>query len=205
MNPWDRYVLPRLVHFTCSRGPNLRQRRKVIPLAEGRVLEIGFGSGLNLPYYDAAKVTRVWGLDPSTEMTDLAIEAIDESAIDVEIIGLPGEEIPLDDGTADTVVVTYSLCTIPDVNTAFRQMRRVLKPGGRLVFCEHGAAPDASVRRWQDRLDPLWARVGGGCHLNREIPRLLEQGGFRIDGLETMYLPGWRPACFNYWGTAAPA
>ena len=124
--------------------------------------------------------------------------------MDVELIGLPGEEIPLEDASVDTVVVTYTLCTIPGTQQALRQMARVLKPGGKLVFCEHGAAPDAGVRRWQNRLDPIWKRFAGGCRLNREIPRLIEEGGFRMAALETMYIPGWRPASFNYWGTATP-
>jgi ubiquinone/menaquinone biosynthesis C-methylase UbiE len=205
LNPWSRYALPRIVHFSCSRKPNMRQREKVIPLAEGEVLELGFGSGLNMAYYDAAKVSKVWGLDPSAGMAALAARTIRDAAVEVELIGRPGDEIPLSDASIDTVVVTYTLCSIPITEPVLRQMARVLKPSGQLVFCEHGAAPDADVRRWQNRLDPLWSRCGGGCHLNREIPRLIEEGGFRIEGLETMYIPGWRPACFNYWGTAKPS
>lgn len=132
----------------------------------------------------------------------MAREAAQSVGIDVEFIGLPGDEIPLDDNSADTVLLTYTLCTIPDVMPALGQMRRVLRPGGKLIFCEHGAAPDARVRRWQDRVTPLWKRLGGGCHLNRPIPTLIASGGFRIEAVDTMYLPGWRPASFNYWGTA---
>ncbi len=205
MSLWDRHVVPRLTHYACSRSPNMRQRQKVIPLARGRVLEVGLGSGLNLAYYDATKVTKVWGLDPAAEILRMAAQAIAAAPVEVEVIGLPGEEIPLDDTSVDTVVVTYTLCSIAVPEPALRQMARVLKPGGRLIFCEHGAAPDTVVRRWQDRIDPVWSRIGGGCHLNREIPRLIEQGGFRLDTLETMYIPGWRPASFNYWGTAVPS
>jgi ubiquinone/menaquinone biosynthesis C-methylase UbiE len=201
---YERYVLPKLVHLACSTKPSMRQRAKVVPLAEGRVLEIGIGSGLNLPYYDAGKVTKLWGLEPSPELTRMAERLAGSVDIDVEFIGLPGEEIPLEDTSVDTALITYTLCTIPDTEAALRQVARVLRPGGRLIFCEHGAAPDARVRRWQDRLDPVWTRLAGGCHLNRAIPRLLEQGGFTVEGLETMYLPGWRPATFNYWGTATP-
>jgi len=182
----------------------MRQREKVVPNAHGRVLEIGIGSGLNLPYYDAAKVTKVWGLDPAPEMTRTAERTARAVPFEVEFIGLPGDEIPLEDGSVDSVVITYTLCSIPDTDPALRQMRRVLKPGGELIFCEHGAAPDASVRRWQERLNPLWRRIGGGCNLNRSIPALIEAGGFRIRNLETMYIPGWRPASFNYWGAAVP-
>ena len=204
MGLYSKYILPRVIHFTCGLKPNMRQREKVVPHARGQVLEVGIGSGLNLPYYDATKVTRVWGLEPSPEMTRMAAQAARSLPFEVEFIGLPGDEIPLDDGSVDTVVVTYTLCTIPDTLPALGQMRRVLRPGGELIFCEHGAAPDASVRRWQDRLNPVWRRLGGGCNLNRPIPALIEAGGFRIDSLDTMYLPGWRPASFNYWGTAVP-
>jgi ubiquinone/menaquinone biosynthesis C-methylase UbiE len=204
MGLYSKYILPRVIHFTCGLKPNMRQREKVVPHARGRVLEVGIGSGLNLPFYDSANVTKVWGLDPAPEMTRIAERAARSLPFEVEFIGLPGDEIPLEDGSVDTVVVTYTLCTIPDTTAALRQMSRVLRPGGELIFCEHGAAPDARVRRWQDRLNPLWKRLGGGCNLNRTIPALIEAGGFRIKRLDTMYIPGWRPASFNYWGTAVP-
>jgi len=204
MGLYDRYVLPRVVHVTCGLKPNMRQRAKVVPRAHGRVLEVGIGSGLNLPFYDSAKVAKLWGLDPSPEMTRMARRAAISLPFEVEFIGLPGDKIPLEDCSIDTAVVTYTLCTIPDTAPALRQIRRVLRPGGELVFCEHGAAPDANVRRWQDRLNPVWKRLGGGCNLNRPIPALIEAGGFRIRSLDTMYIPGWRPASFNYWGSAVP-
>ena len=204
MGLYSRYILPRVVHFTCGLKPNMRQREKVVPNARGRVLEVGIGSGLNLPFYDPTKVSKVWGLDPAPEMTRMAERVVRSMPFEVEFIGLPGNEIPLEDNSVDTVLVTYTLCTIPDTTPAFRQMSRVLRPGGELIFCEHGAAPDASVRRWQDRLNPIWKRLGGGCNLNRAIPVLIEAGGFRIKSLDTMYIPGWRPASFNYWGTAIP-
>jgi SAM-dependent methyltransferase len=156
-----------------------------VPLAEGRVLEVGIGSGLNLPFYAPGKVRHLWGLDPSKEVWALA-----------------AEEIPLDDNSADTVLVTYTLCTISGILAALGEMRRVLKQGGRLIFCEHGAAPDEGVRRWQNRLNPIWKRVAGGCNLNLPIPSVLERAGFKIREMDTMYLPGWKPVCFNYWGTA---
>jgi ubiquinone/menaquinone biosynthesis C-methylase UbiE len=164
---------------------------------------VGIGSGLNLPYYDAGRVERLWGLEPSAEMIALAREAARRAEFEVEFIGLPGDEIPLEDDSVDSVVVTYTLCTIPETEPALRQMARVLRPGGELIFCEHGLAPDAGVRRWQSRIDPIWHRCAGGCHLDRAIPELIEQAGFTIRQLQTMYLPGWRPATFNYWGTAA--
>lgn len=204
MGLYSRFILPRIIHFTCGLKPIMRQREKVIPHAHGRVLEVGIGSGLNLPYYDGTKVSKLWGLDPSPEATRMAKRAARELSFQVEFIGLPGDEIPLEDDSIDTVVVTYTLCTIPDTSSALRQISRVLRPGGELMFCEHGAAPDASVRRWQDRLNPAWKRLGGGCNLNRPIPTVIEAGGFRITSLDAMYLPGWRPASFNYWGTAVP-
>lgn len=202
MRLYNKHILPNLVHFACSLKSVMRQREKVIPLARGRVLEVGLGTGLNLPFYDASKVTKVWGLDPSPEMIDRAKERARAVNFEVELIGLSGEEIPLETSSVDTVVVTYTLCTIIDVDRAIKEMARVLKPAGELIFCEHGAAPDASVLRLQNCINPIWKRVGGGCHLNREIPELIEQGGFKFKSMNAMYIPGWRPASFNYWGTA---
>ena len=202
MGIYQKYILPRLIHFSCSQGPTMRQREKVVPLASGRVLEVGIGSGLNLPFYDRSKVTRLWGLEPAAEMREMTRRAASDIDLDVELIDLPGEEIPLESDEVDTVVVTYTLCTIPDTRQALNQVARVLRPGGTLIFCEHGTAPDAGVRRWQNRMNPVWNRIGGGCHLNRDIPGLIEQGGFRIVSMDSMDLPGWRPATFNYWGVA---
>ena len=202
MGIYDKYLLPKLVHFTCGQNPSMRQRKKVVPLAEGRVLEIGIGSGLNIPFYDAKKVTHLWGLDPSGEMWSIARKNAASHHLDAEFIQSGAESIPLDDNSADTVLMTYTMCTIPNVHLALDEIRRVLKPGGKLIFCEHGKAPDESIQRWQNRIDPIWTRLSGGCHLNRPIPGLLEQSGFKSDDMQTMYLPGWKPATFNYWGTA---
>ena len=202
MGLYERFLLPKVVNFTCSMKPNMRQRAKVVPLASGSVLEVGFGSGLNLPFYDGSKVKHVWALDPSAEMWAIAEKRLRGAAFSVEFLRAPAEEIPLADEAADTVLVTYTLCTLPDVRRALGEMARVLKPGGELLFCEHGAAPDESVRRWQNRLNPIWKTLGGGCNLNRPIPALLEEAGFRIREVFSMYIPGWRPASFNYWGRA---
>ena len=204
MRFYDRFILPKLLHFACGLKPVRRQREKVVPHARGRVLEIGIGSGLNLPFYDSTKVTRLWGLEPSLEMRRVAERATHRVGFEVELIGLSAEEIPLDDDAVDTVLITYTLCTIVGCEPALREMSRVLKPGGELMLCELGAAPDDGVRRWQDRLNPIWKRVGGGCNLNRPIPDLIERAGFEVTNLETMYIPGWRPASFNYWGRATP-
>jgi len=204
MGFYDTYLLPRLVHRVCGQKPAMKQREKIVPLAEGRVLEIGIGSGLNIPFYDPEKVEHLWGIDPSREMWALAGKSAREHHLDAEFLESGAESIPLEDHCADTVVMTYTLCTIPDVPAALAEIRRVLKPGGRLLFCEHGEAPDASVRRWQNRINPLWRRLGGGCNLNRPIPRLLEASGFTSGDMQTLYIPGWKPACFNYWGSARP-
>lgn len=205
MGFYDRFLLPRLVHFTCGLGPAMKQRSKVVPNASGRVLEIGIGSGLNIPFYDASRVEHLWGLDPSSEMWAIARKNAQEHHLDAEFIPSGAESIPLERGAADTVVMTYTLCTLPEVAASLAEVRRVLKPGGRLLFCEHGLSPDPDVRRWQKRVNPLWRRLAGGCNLDRPVDLLLEEAGFRLLELETMYIPGWRPACFNYWGTAAPS
>ncbi|MGD8288120.1 MAG: class I SAM-dependent methyltransferase [Gemmatimonadota bacterium] len=204
MGLYSRFVLPRLVHLACGTKPAMRQRYKIVPEARGRVLEIGLGSGLNLPIYDPDRVEHVFGLEPSPEMAHMAEARAVEAPFDVEPLEADAEEIPLEDASVDTVLVTYTLCTIPDAEAAVREMARVLKPSGRLLFCEHGAAPDAAVRKWQDRLDGVWGRLAGGCHLNRDIPALITEGGFALERLDTMYIPGWRPVSFNYWGSAAP-
>jgi len=202
MGLYERYVLPRAINLACSSRPSKKQREKVVPLAEGEVLEIGMGSGLNLPYYDTDKVQKVWGLEPSEGMRKLARNRIRDSTIDLEMIDLPGEEIPLDAHSVDTVLVTYTLCTIPDAHRALRGMHRVLRPGGKLLFCEHGIAPDAGVRKWQNRINPIWGRFAGGCNINRDIPRILESSGFRVVDDERMYIPGIRALSYNYWGSA---
>ncbi|MEW6666146.1 MAG: class I SAM-dependent methyltransferase [Thermodesulfobacteriota bacterium] len=201
-NWYERHVLPYLIDIACSLHPVRRQRRKLLPLAQGQVLEIGIGTGLNLEHYDRAKIKKVVGLDPGLEMLRLAQKRAAKIGVPVELVGLSAEQIPFEAGTFDTVVVTYSLCTIPDPVSALREMRRVLKPAGKLIFCEHGLAPDSSVRRWQDLLTPLWSRLAGGCRLNRDIPAMFKETGFRLANMETGYLPGPRSLTYNYWGTA---
>ncbi len=203
MGVYEKHILPRLVDWSCGAKPVRIQRGKIVPLAQGRVLEIGIGTGLNLPFYDPDKVERVIGLDPGEGMLAKAGARIGALPFPVQFVALEGENIPLDRDTIDTIVVTYTLCTIPDVMSALAGMRRVVRPAGQLLFCEHGKAPDKSVRRWQDGLNPLWKRISGGCNLNRDIPALLRASGFNITALDTMYLPGTpRFAGFNYWGAA---
>lgn len=202
MSWYEQRILPRLVNFACGVRPAQKQREKIVPLAMGDVLEIGFGSGLNLPFYDRDRVRRIWGLEPSEGMRRLATDAIDESNFDIELIDLPGEEIPLDDNSVDTVVVTYTLCTIPEVGSALEGMRRVLKTDGRLLFCEHGKAPDENVHKWQQRLNPAWKKVAGGCNMHRDIPAILHGSGYRIEDDNRMYIPGIKALSYNYWGSA---
>jgi len=202
MSFYENRVLPHLINLACGTKPARKQREKVVPLAEGDVLEIGFGSGLNLPWYDRARVRRIWGLEPSAGMRELATRRIEESGLDVELIDLPGEEIPLDAASVDSVVITYTLCTIPDAVAALTGMWRVLKPGGRLFYCEHGKAPDRDVHAWQERMNPAWRRFAGGCNMNRDIPALLAEAGFEIEEDNRMYIPGIRALSYNFWGVA---
>jgi len=203
MGLYENYILPKMVHCMCSLKPVKKQRHKVVPLAKGRVLEVGIGSGLNIPFYDSSKVEYLWGLDPSTQMQNMAKKHVANAQFEVEFLDLAGNEIPLDSKSADTVLVTYTLCTISDINQSLNEMRRILKPGGELIFCEHGLAPDTNVCKWQNWMNPLWKRMGGGCNLNRPIPNLIEQGGFKITNLKSKYIDALKPVSFNYWGTAA--
>lgn len=206
MGLYKRYLLPHIIDIGCGSKSVQLQREKVVPLAEGRVLEVGIGSGLNIPFYNSKKVDFVWGLEPSEGMRKKAKKNLKRSAVEVRWLDLPGEEIPLENNSADTVLLTYTLCTISDWHTALRQIHRVIKPSGKLLFCEHGAAPDKSVFKWQNRINPIWKVIGGGCHLNRPISKYLHEGGFRIKMMETLYLPKTpRIAGFNYVGVAEKA
>jgi len=203
MSFYRRHVVPRLVHLAMRQKPLLPFRRRVIGAAQGRVLEIGIGSGLNLPLYGPA-VRSVIGLEPSPELLRMARRRCGIS-VPVEFLDASAEAIPLDDKSVDAVVTTWTLCTIPDVRCALAEMRRVLHPGGALLFVEHGRAPETRVARWQDRLDPLWSRFAGGCHFNRKMDELISGSGFRIERLEHARLPGPRTHSFLYEGCARPA
>ncbi|NRB47733.1 MAG: class I SAM-dependent methyltransferase [Saprospiraceae bacterium] len=202
MGIYSKYVLPKLINCTCSVSTVSKQRAKVVPLAKGEVLEIGIGSGLNLPFYQKDQVDTIWGLEPQSELLLMAKEEGAKHDVPIQYIQASAEDIPLDNQQFDTIVITYTLCSIPAARKALEEMKRVLKPNGQVLFCEHGAAPDPAVLKWQNRINPLWKRLGGGCNLNRRIPELFQDAGFHIPDLQTMYIPGWRPACFNYWGKA---
>lgn len=203
MNLYERFLLPALVTGACSCSPIDKQRQKVVPAAEGVVLELGFGAGLNLPHYDCAKVRKLYALEPSPGMVKRAQKRVRDARFEVEILPQTAETLSLAPASVHTVLVTYSLCTIPDAVAALESARRALKPNGRLLFCEHGLSPDSAVRRWQKRIEPVWKVIGGGCHLSRDVPKIIAAAGFRIERLDTMYLsksPKW--AGYNYCGAA---
>ncbi len=203
-NWYDRHVLPYVIDLACGVRPVARQRQKVVPLAQGKVLEIGIGTGLNIPFYDKQRVTTITGVDPALRMHRLARKRIAQAGLDVDLIGLSAEKLPVDDASFDTVVCTYTLCTIPDPAAALAEMRRVLKPGGKLLFSEHGHAPDESVAKWQARLQPYWRKLAGGCMLDRDVPLLLKDAGFAA-GVQSRYLPGPKFVSYHYWGEATVA
>lgn len=184
------HIEPALVSFACSMPAISKERAAIVPKASGVVLEIGFGSGHNAGFYDRDAISKLYALEPSAAMRRLAARRIDDLPFPLEWLELKAEEIPLDARSVDTVLMTYTLCTIPDAARALAGMKRVLKPGGRLVFLEHGAAPDEGVRRWQDRLNPIWGKLGGGCNLNRAPLDLVRAAGFEIRSSESHYAKG---------------
>lgn len=203
MGFYDRHVLPRLLDFSCGMKAVRKQREKVVPGAHGRVLEVGIGSGLNLAHYDRSRIDTLIGLDPSPELRRMAEQRARDAGIAVQWLPLQAERIPLPDASIDSIVVTYTLCTIDDASAALAEMRRVLAPGGELFFSEHGRAPDPKVARTQDRLTPYWQHIAGGCRLNRDIPALLAAAGFELAELSTMYLPKTpRFMGHSFWGRA---
>ena len=201
MGFYSHHILPRLIDLGMKNKETARLRAAWIPLARGEVLEVGMGSGLNLPYY-GSQVRKVFALDPSAELQSMARKRV-AGPIEVEFLLQGAEEpLPFPDASMDTVVTTWTLCSIASSSQALQQMRRVLKPTGQVIFLEHGRAPDPSVMAWQDRLTPAWKRVTGGCHLNRKIDELIISAGFQITELKTCYLPGPRPMTFTFQGLA---
>ena len=201
MSFYSERILPRLIQLSMNQEQFEPYRRRVTGGARGRVLEIGVGSGLNLPLYPSG--TKVVGLDPSPTLLSMARSVAGDRSPSIELIEGSAESIPLPDHSMDTVVTTWTMCSIPDLRTALAEVRRVLKADGRLLFAEHGLSTDANVVRWQNRLTPIWKRVGGGCHLNRPIDALIAAAGFRITELNTGYMKGPRPMTFMYQGEAS--
>jgi len=203
MGFYQNQIVPLLINLAMRQRNLAAYRSRVIPAAEGHVLEIGVGSGLNLPFY-TRNVTHVTGLDPSPKLISMARGNLRPGSSPVAFVEGSAEKIPLESASIDTVVTTWTLCSIPDAERALREARRVLKPGGRLLFVEHGRAPDQNVRWWQDHLTPAWKRLGGGCHLNRAIKTLIEDAGFQFERFETGYMRGPKPMTFMYEGSARP-
>ncbi|QWV93953.1 class I SAM-dependent methyltransferase [Geomonas oryzisoli] len=203
MNLYHELCLPHLTNCVCGLKALARQRELIVPLARGRVLEVGMGTALNLPFYDRDKVSCIWGLEPSPGMRKAAEKNVRRSGMQVQWLDLPAATIPLEDGCVDTVLLTFTLCSIADWQGALEEMRRVLAPQGRLLFCEHGSAPDEGVLRWQERITPWWKHLAGGCHLDRPIPRLIGSSGFRVTELAAGYAAGVpKVAGYTYRGCA---
>ena len=203
MNLYNKYILPSLIISGCNKKPQMKQREKIIPNAKGKVLEVGIGSGLNLSFYDPDKVTELVGIDPSLELWEKR-QPVKDLGFHYEFIKGVAEDMPFGKDSFDTIVITYTLCSIPDFQSALESLRKVLKPNGKFLFCEHGKAPDKTVLLTQNAINPIWKLIGGGCNINRDIPSIINGNGFKILKLETMYVPGWKPVSFNFWGEAKP-
>ena len=205
MSFYEKYILPRFLNCACASKPITYQRKKVVPLAEGKILEVGIGSGLNLPFYNKSKIEEIWGIDPSEELNAMAKKVAIKEDINVNFITSSAEDIPFPNDYFDTVLITYTMCTIPSVLQANKEIRRVLKHNGKMIFCEHGVSPDENIKKWQKRLNSIWGKIAGGCNINRNIPVLIKSSGFKIVEMDEMYLPKTpRIAGYNYWGYAKP-
>lgn len=200
---YDKYILPYLLNFTCGQKPFIKQREKIVPMAKGRVLEIGIGSGLNLPYLDASRIDSLVGIDPSEELIGIAEQRINDSMPKIEFIVSKAEQMSFNDNTFDTVLMTYTMCTVDDASRVLDEIKRVLKSDGQLLFCEHGVAPEEKVVVWQNRINRFWPHISGGCNINKDIPNLIKKAGLNILSMDEMYLPRTPKILgYNYWGTA---
>ena len=206
MGFYERHIAPVLISCACSAKPIGRQRGKVVPLAYGEVLELGMGAGANLPYYDRSKVANVSAVEPNAQMRSRAAKAAAEAGIEIKLLDGVGERLPFEDRSFDCIVCTYTLCTVGDVGKTLSELRRVLKPDGRLFYCEHGRAPDAEVERWQRRIEPIWTPLGGGCRLTRTPGQSIREHGFAVEWQDQFYLPN-TPRSFGWteWGAATVA
>lgn len=203
MGIYERVVLPRFFDWALKGEGFAKMRSRLVPLAEGDVLEVGMGPGHNLAFY-SDRVRSVSAIEPLDKLREMAAERAAALARNVEFVARYAEEIPAEAHTFDSAVVTWTLCSVSDADRALTEIRRVLKPSGKLIFAEHGLAPDANVQRWQNRLNPMWRKIGGGCNLNRPMTRLIENAGFRIRDLNEGYVPGPRFAAYMYRGFAQP-
>ena len=200
---YEKYVLPKIINCACGTKPILIQRQKIVPSASGVILEIGVGSGVNIPYYSNSNVKKLIGLDLQQDNWDQAYKIAKKSNISIDLLQGDGEELPIPNNSIDTVLITYTMCTIPNVQRSLAEIKRVLHREGKLLFCEHGLAPDKNVQKWQNKLNPIWKKCLGGCNLNRNIPELVLKSGFSFESINEMYIPSTPKFIgYNYWGTA---
>jgi ubiquinone/menaquinone biosynthesis C-methylase UbiE len=203
MNIWERYAVPRLISFCCAQPQIMKARSRIVPQASGDVLELGCGGGINMDFYDPSRITSYSGIDPSPGLLDRSRAAAQAKGMAADIRGGVGEDMPFADNSFDTLLVTFTLCSVTDQAQVLREMRRVLRPGGKALFLEHGSAPDIDVQKWQRRVEPVWKRIGGGCHLTRPISTAYEAAGFTIAAVEKNYMPKTpRPFGWIEWGEA---
>jgi ubiquinone/menaquinone biosynthesis C-methylase UbiE len=205
MNFYDRHILPRIIQCSCGAPMVMELRRAVVPEAQGEVLEIGCGGGLNFPLYRRGQVRRVTAIDPAAPMLERARRAVERSAVPVELAEAAAEALPFPAASFDSVVFTFTLCSVRDHAASLAEARRVLRPNGRLIFAEHGLAPEASVQRWQRRIEPVWSRLAGGCHLTRPVRAAIAPAGFELTSGGGRYLPAPKVFGWAEWGTARPA
>ena len=199
---YNRYVCPHVINLAMQTKPFRRQREKVIPQASGRVLEIGIGSGLNLDFYDKSKITEIFAVEPDSILLEKAKIKANQNNISLNIQKLTAELLPFENGTFDTVVSTYTMCSIYELDSTMIELKRVLKNDGSFIFSEHGKAPDSNIYKWQKRLNPIQKRIGGGCHLDKDIPKIITNSDFKLQELNSMYIPGPRFLSYHYWGRA---
>lgn len=198
---WERVMVPKLICACCGQPQIMKARSRIVPQADGDVLELGCGGGINMEFYDANRIKSFAGLDPSPRLLDASRAAAQAKGMTADIRAGMGEAMPFDDAQFDTVVVTFTLCSVQDQMQTLSEMRRVLKPGGKALFLEHGGAPDAGVQKWQRRIEPIWKRIGGGCHLTRPVTGAYEAAGFRVVGGERDYMPKTpKPFGWVEWG-----
>ena len=200
---YEKYVLPKIINCACGTKPILIQRQKIVPSASGVILEIGVGSGVNIPYYSNSNVKKLIGLDLQQDNWDQPYKIAKKSNISIDLLQGDGEELPIPNNSIDTVLITYTMCTIPNVQRTLAEIKRVLNSEGKLLFCEHGLAPDKNVQKWQNKLNPIWKKCLGGCNLNRNIPELVLKSGFSFESINEMYIPSTpKFVGYNYWGAA---
>ena len=202
MGFYSRHILPGLIQWACSGSSSDAKREMIVPLATGKVLEIGIGAGNNLPFYDESKVRHLTAIDPLEELWKKRSVDLSQLSFEVEYIKGTAEHIPVGDAIYDTVVTTFTLCSVDDIHGTLKEVHRVLKPGGKLLYSEHGLSPDKGTEQWQNLVNPLWRRLSGGCNLNRDISGIMEHHGFKANDTKAQYTTGWRLASYSYWGSA---